>query len=109
MSRKPSPPPADEQTSAAGAETPVSPAGPDTSGAAGAPALAGAEAAAAPEGTAAAPVPLAFVGPDEPGVEIEIVSAVLIDGTEIRSGRAIVTEAQAEALVLAGAATMPPG
>lgn len=105
----------------------------EPTGAASAPASAAAEAAAAPvdphmsTGPGASPddvstpdgtapslnppetvVPMAFIDPDVRGVEIEIVSAVLIDGVEVRSGRVIVTGGMADDLVRAGAATRAP-
>ena len=54
------------------------------------------------------PVVLSFVGPDEPGSRVSIVSAVLIDGTEVREGDVIVPPAMADDLVRAGAATRAP-
>lgn len=101
---------------------PADPQGPEATGAVREPASAAAETAAAPVATTeAAPTvpsptamhkpagPLSFVGMKEEGVEIEIVSTVLIDGIEIFTGRAIVAPSVADDLIRAGAAARAPG
>lgn len=127
MARNPKPAAAAEKPAVAPAALAQDPAktapqvAPDTTGAASAPASAAAEAAPAPvdptppaaAATEVQPladerVPLSFVGPEAEGVEIEIVSAVQIDGIDVAAGPVIVTPQTADELVRAGAATRAP-